>query len=70
MLYTRTTFSLPACDSNLSELQYDFQVGRITEAEFKAGKTRRELDREAKEVEVAAVAPAVRTAVRKTPRSR
>jgi hypothetical protein len=61
MLYQQPSWTLPSCGANLTDLEYDFRVGKITEEEYEAKKA---------QLEVAALAPAKRTAVVKHPRAK
>lgn len=54
VLYQQPSWTLPACNADISELEYSLRVGKITEEEYEA----------------AALAPAKRTAVVRHPRSR
>ena len=57
MLYQQPSWTLPSCGSNISELQYDLAVGRITQEQFDAGRTKKELDR--RELETAMLVPSI-----------
>jgi hypothetical protein len=61
MLYQQDSWTLPSCGSNITDLEYDLRVGKITQEEY---------DAKLAQAEVAALAPAKRTAVRKHPRTR
>jgi hypothetical protein len=63
MLYQQSSWTLPSCGANLTALDYDYRVGKITEAEYLAAKAKQGR-------EVAALDPASRKAVVTTPKAK
>jgi hypothetical protein len=64
MLYQQPSWTLPACKANISDLEYDYRVGKITEEEYMKAK-----EKESRR-EVAALTPATRKAVVTSPRGK
>jgi hypothetical protein len=60
LLYQQPSWTLPAYEGDITDLEYDLRVGKITEEEFM----------EAKKKEVATIDPSKRKAVEKSPRHR
>ena len=61
LLYQQQSWTLPVGGSSITDLEYDLRVGKITQEEY---------DARVKKSEVAAFAPAKRTAVVNHPRHR